>query len=83
VLAKDRRVKHVVLTPKGLELKQDLVASMNEAPAALRELSVDELKTLVASLQKLPFNEAPGPAKNTGASAEAKPLPRRRLHRAE
>ena len=83
VLATDRRVKHVVLTAKGLELKQDLLASMNEAPAALRELSLDELQTLVTSLQKLPFNVAPGPAKPDNAAAETKPLPRRRPRRAE
>jgi DNA-binding MarR family transcriptional regulator len=83
VLATDRRVKHVVLTTKGLELKQDLLASMNEAPAALRELSLDELQTLVTSLQKLPFNVAPGPTRTDDASTETKPLPRRRLRRAE
>jgi DNA-binding MarR family transcriptional regulator len=83
VLATDRRVKHVVLTPLGLKTKQDLLASMNEAPAALRELSVDELQTLVTSLQKLPFNAAPGPRKADDAAPAEKPLPRRRLRRAE
>jgi DNA-binding MarR family transcriptional regulator len=83
VLPADRRVKHVVLTPKGLELKQDLMASMNEPPAALRQLSVEELQTLVASLQKLPFNQAPGPHKANEAPPDAPPLPRRRLRRAE
>jgi len=82
-LSTDRHVKHVVLTAKGLALKQDLLASMNEAPAALRELNIEELQNLVASLQKLPFSIAPGPPRDRDASAEAKPLPRRRARSAE
>jgi DNA-binding MarR family transcriptional regulator len=83
VLSTDRRVKHVVLTPKGVELKQNLLAGMNEPPAALRELSIDELRTLLASLQKLPLDRAPFPNQAEDGTPESKPLPRRRPRRAE
>jgi DNA-binding MarR family transcriptional regulator len=85
VLATDRRVKHVLLTPLGVTLKQDLLGSMNQPPPALLELSHDELLTLVTSLRTLPFSEAPGPAAKEAppAKAKTKPLPSRRLRRAE
>ena len=83
VLASDRRVKQVVLTPLGLATKQDLMSSMNEPPAALRGLSLEELQTLVASLQKLPLAPAPEASNSDGESSPARPLPRRRLRRAE
>src|ERR1700704_270568 len=38
VLATDRRVKHVLLTAAGVNLKQDLIGSMNQPPPALLEL---------------------------------------------
>ena len=87
VLATDRRVKHVLLTTAGVKLKQDLIGSMNQPPPALLELTHDELQTLVTSLRRLPFSEAPGPAGTQEAPAAkpraTKPLPSRRLRRAE
>jgi MarR family transcriptional regulator, organic hydroperoxide resistance regulator len=44
--ARDRRVKHVVLTPLGLELRDRLRARMSEPPAAINRLSVADQRAL-------------------------------------
>jgi DNA-binding MarR family transcriptional regulator len=44
--AQDRRVKHVVLTPLGLELRDRVRARMSEPPAAIRRLSVADQRLL-------------------------------------
>lgn len=42
----DRRVKVVVLSPRGKRLRAELTARFYEPPAALSELSPDDLRTL-------------------------------------
>ena len=44
--AQDRRVKHVVLTPLGLELRDRVRACMSEPPAAITRLSVADQRLL-------------------------------------
>lgn len=42
----DRRVKHIVLTPLGVELRERVRESMAEAPEALRRLSSADQRAL-------------------------------------
>jgi DNA-binding MarR family transcriptional regulator len=44
--AQDRRVKNVVLTPLGVELRDRLRARMSEPPAAIRRLSAADQRLL-------------------------------------
>jgi DNA-binding MarR family transcriptional regulator len=44
--ARDRRVKHIVLTPEGADLRERLRARMAEAPEALRRLSPADQRVL-------------------------------------
>jgi DNA-binding MarR family transcriptional regulator len=44
--AQDRRVKHVVLTPAGAELRERVRARMAQAPEAVRRLSVADQRLL-------------------------------------
>jgi DNA-binding MarR family transcriptional regulator len=44
--AQDRRVKHVVLTPLGEELRDRLLAQVSEPPPGLEHLSADEQRQL-------------------------------------
>jgi DNA-binding MarR family transcriptional regulator len=42
----DRRVKHVILTPLGAELRERVRASMSEAPEAFRRLPSADQRAL-------------------------------------
>jgi DNA-binding MarR family transcriptional regulator len=48
----DRRVKMLVLTPTGEELRSRALARFTEAPAGIAALTVDEQRTLRDLLQK-------------------------------
>jgi DNA-binding MarR family transcriptional regulator len=48
----DRRVKHVVLTPLGVELRERVREHMAEAPAALKRLSIEDQRSLRDLLQR-------------------------------
>ena len=48
----DRRVKHVVLTPLGAEMRDRVRASMSEAPEAFRRLSTADQRALRDLLQR-------------------------------
>lgn len=52
-VAHDRRVKLVVLTPEGQRTRDALLAEFYTPPAALQQLSRDELATLERALEKL------------------------------
>jgi DNA-binding MarR family transcriptional regulator len=54
----DRRVKHVVLTPLGVELHERVRASMAEAPEAFTRLSEADQRTLRDVLQRSLENAA-------------------------
>jgi len=51
---RDRRVKSVVLTPAGVEMKQRLVERLSEPPADLLALDRAALEKLQAALAQLP-----------------------------
>jgi DNA-binding MarR family transcriptional regulator len=51
---KDRRVKAVVLTPSGLEMKESVHERMYEPPPELIELDRVSLEKLRSALRKLP-----------------------------
>lgn len=55
----DRRVKAVVLTPKGIRMKAELLEELYKPPAELLELSLAELEALRDGVAKLP---APAPS---------------------
>jgi DNA-binding MarR family transcriptional regulator len=42
----DRRVKHIVLTPAGIDLREQVRARMAEVPEAIRRLSVADQRLL-------------------------------------
>jgi MarR family transcriptional regulator, organic hydroperoxide resistance regulator len=48
----DRRVKHIVLTPLGAELRERVRERMAEAPEAVRRLSAADQRTLRDLLQR-------------------------------
>jgi DNA-binding MarR family transcriptional regulator len=50
----DRRIKTVVLTPLGIETRQQLRESFYHPPAALLDLDVSSLESLRTALRKLP-----------------------------
>jgi DNA-binding MarR family transcriptional regulator len=58
-VAHDRRVKLVVLTPKGVKMKAELMAEFHTPPNELLALDRAELEALAAALEKLP----PSPAR--------------------
>ena len=51
--ATDRRVKEIALTAKGRAAAAEIQAAMSAAPAALGQLSEEDLATLAAILDKL------------------------------
>jgi DNA-binding MarR family transcriptional regulator len=51
---RDRRVKTVVLTPKGVEMKARLIRRLLEPPADLQALDPADLKALRDALRRLP-----------------------------
>jgi DNA-binding MarR family transcriptional regulator len=50
--ANDRRVKMLVVTPKGQELRREIKARMEEAPEPLLRLDADEQRVLRDLLRK-------------------------------
>lgn len=55
----DRRVKTVVLTERGIELRERLSRAMFEPPEELLALDLDSLQALCRELEKLPLPEHP------------------------
>jgi len=51
--ASDRRVRTVALTRKGTRVRAQIESKLNEAPAAFRDLTPQELATLNTILRKL------------------------------
>ncbi len=50
----DRRVKLVILTPKGVKMRAELMEEFHTPPNELLELSRNDLETLLRVLEKLP-----------------------------
>ena len=44
--APDRRVKHITLTPAGIDLREQVRARMAEVPEAIRRMSVEDQRLL-------------------------------------
>ncbi|MFL5735773.1 MAG: MarR family winged helix-turn-helix transcriptional regulator [Actinomycetota bacterium] len=59
---KDRRVKAVVLTPAGVEMKENVHERMYEPPPDLIALDRESLETLRSALHKLPRSASDTPA---------------------
>ena len=55
----DRRVKLVVLTPKGVKARDQLIASLFEPPPELLELDREDLEALRDAVSKLPVTGSP------------------------
>lgn len=53
-LPRDRRVKTVVVTPAGENLKRELLSRIHEPPDELAALSRRDLQGLLGALEKLP-----------------------------
>lgn len=53
----DRRVKHICLTPKGVEARAGLCSSFFAPPPELRRLDEDELATLEKLLRRIEVTE--------------------------
>jgi DNA-binding MarR family transcriptional regulator len=49
----DRRVKLVALTSRGVKTKAAVMKAMHQPPAAMQEVSVEDLQALVAILHRL------------------------------
>jgi MarR family transcriptional regulator, organic hydroperoxide resistance regulator len=58
----DRRVKAVVLTPAGVEMKENVHERMYEPPPDLVALDRESLETLRSALRKLPRSAPDTPA---------------------
>jgi DNA-binding MarR family transcriptional regulator len=71
MLASDRRVKTVALTPLGAKAKAELLARLSDPPAALVELPVADLATLRAAMAKL----SPAPALDLDSDGMHAPHP--------
>ncbi len=50
----DRRVKLVVLTPKGVKMRAELMEEFHTPPNELLEMNRNDLETLLGVLEKLP-----------------------------
>ena len=55
----DRRIKEIVLTASGAELRSRLHAQLYAPPAALKQLTVDELRLFCEVLERLSESSAP------------------------
>jgi DNA-binding MarR family transcriptional regulator len=55
----DRRVKLVVLTPKGSRTRDEMVRTLYEPPPELLELEREELEALRDAVAKLPLRRSP------------------------
>jgi MarR family transcriptional regulator, organic hydroperoxide resistance regulator len=51
--ATDRRVRTVVLTPKGVRARKEIEAKLHEAPESISALTPAELETLCTLLRKV------------------------------
>jgi DNA-binding MarR family transcriptional regulator len=67
----DRRVKHVVLTPKGIETKAAVKVATYTPPAALLELPVEDLAILQRASTLLPEPGRPAASARGGTSEDA------------
>ncbi len=54
---RDRRVKLVALTPRGVQTQASIIAGTYSPPPELLELSVDDLTTLLRGVELLPRAE--------------------------
>jgi len=70
-LPSDRRVKAVVLTPSGVEMKARLLEKMYQPPAELVELDRDSLERLREALTKVRGTQPAMPPIGTPAPATA------------
>jgi len=59
MLASDRRVKTVVLTPLGVKTRAAVLERLHEPPPELLALDREDLEELRAALAKLPKSEPP------------------------
>jgi DNA-binding MarR family transcriptional regulator len=55
----DRRVKLVVLTPKGSRTRDEMVRTLYEPPPELLELEREELEAMRDAVAKLPLRRSP------------------------
>lgn len=60
VSPRDRRVKAVVLTKKGMEAQEMFMSRLLEPPPSFASLTVDDLKGVAKALGKLPAARRPG-----------------------
>jgi DNA-binding MarR family transcriptional regulator len=67
----DRRVKHVVLTPKGIETKAAVMAATYTPPAALLALPAEDLAVLKRASTLLPEPSLPAAPAPDGTSDDA------------
>jgi DNA-binding MarR family transcriptional regulator len=67
----DRRIKHVVLTPKGIETKAAVRAATYTPPAALLQLPAEDLAVLQRASTLLPGPSRPAASAPDGTSDEA------------
>jgi DNA-binding MarR family transcriptional regulator len=51
--ARDRRVKLLVLTPEGRRVREEIEARLSEPPAAIKDLSRKDQRTLYAILERV------------------------------
>jgi DNA-binding MarR family transcriptional regulator len=52
-LPTDRRVRTVVLTPAGIDMREQIEEMWSDAPGVLSDLSVNDLESLIAVLRKI------------------------------
>ena len=67
----DRRIKHVVLTPKGIETKAAVMAATYTPPPTLRELPAEDLAILQRASMLLPEPSRPAASAPDGTSDDA------------
>jgi DNA-binding MarR family transcriptional regulator len=70
-LPHDRRVKTVVLTPKGIQIRARLAEALYEPPKELLKLDAAALESLKRELSKLPAAEHPMWSRPVAAAADA------------
>lgn len=69
-LPEDRRVKTVVLTPRGIRTRNKLLAALQAPPADLLELDVSSLSSLREILRRLHKGSEPGSRMGARPSGE-------------
>lgn len=63
----DRRVKMVVLTPKGVKVRAELMAELHKPPPEFLALSEDQLRAICDALEPLRTEEPPVPGRASPA----------------